>query len=337
MNIRFFIRIIVFFVVMFLCSFAYGAQNCSPQFFLDFAQGGGCSESPSPYPTDLLPAPSCTATVVEHSCLSTVYNVCCELDVVTKYRDDKYTNEIITGVLPGNEADVAQSRFNQWKTGVSLNSPASGFSLTGEFEGFIYGSENPISDGTVNLYFSAWKRGFYTKTGSGSGTVTPIESIGSGGGTGGGLVPSDISGSYTNPYSKGETFNTSRGYKNDLVLVDRNTGDPLTVGPYPFGVDSYLSVSQDPDVVSFGYTSFFEIFADFKTAMQSTSLFSFSKSLFTVPGGGSSVVTINGGIYGNHSFDFADKYSSLFPYIRALVLLSFSAIAVKIILLKGGS
>lgn len=327
---------VLFFVFVILLDPSFAAVNCQPQFFLDFVSGGGCSDSPAPYPSELLPDASCTAEVAEHSCLATVYNVCCELDVVVKYRDDKYTNEIITGVLIGNEADVAQSRFEQWKSSVSLDAPEDGFSLTGSFEGYIYGSDSPVADGTVNLNFSAWKRGFYTRTGSGSGTVTPVENInGSGGsGVGGGLTSQDISGVYNSPYSKGTTFDVSKGYENyggGLSRIDDH-GNSVSVSPYPSGIVPY----SNSLISSFGQKSFSQVFSDFKNNIQSTSLFSFYSPAFSVPDSSDSVVSFNAGVYGSHSFDFA-SWSSLYPYIRALVMVVFSFVAVKIIILKGGS
>lgn len=330
---KFSIRVLIFVLGLFLCSPAYGAVNCTNTMFLNFVEGGGCNEgSPPEYPFTL--DETCTATVAQNYCLATVYNVCCELDVIVKYRDDVSSSEVITGVIPGNEADVAQSRFNQWSGGIALNSPAANFGLTGQFEGFIYGSKTSGSGSTADIDITMWKRGFYTKNGSGSGTTVPIESI-SGGGSGGGLVPTDISGSYTGPYSKGTTFDTPRGYKQGLTKIDAS-GNPVTQSPYSSGVSSYSSTSTNPDVIAFGNKTFSQVFTDFKTNMQSTSFFTFSNSLFTVPAGGSSVISFDAGRYGVQSFDFADKYVSLFPYIRALILLGFSAISVKIILLKGG-
>lgn len=76
---------------------------------------------------------------------------------------------------------------------------------------------------------------------------------------------------------------------------------------------------------------------EFITTVKTSSLFSLPSSAFTVPGGGSSQLTINGGeTFGVHVFDFADM-SNLWLVLKSVVLCGFSFVAVRIVCLKGGA
>lgn len=70
--------------------------------------------------------------------------------------------------------------------------------------------------------------------------------------------------------------------------------------------------------------------------VKATPLFSLPSSLLSnIPGDGSSVISFNAGRYGTHTYDFA-SLGSLLNTLKVLILIIFSAVAVKIVTLKGG-
>lgn len=96
---------------------------------------------------------------------------------------------------------------------------------------------------------------------------------------------------------------------------------------------SYLSDSSSVPTLD----SYETAFSDFTNNMKTTSLYGLMGSFFTsVPNSGSSIVSFDGGVYGSHSYDFS-SWSSIMSVIKAFVLITFAAISLKIIFLKGGS
>lgn len=84
-------------------------------------------------------------------------------------------------------------------------------------------------------------------------------------------------------------------------------------------------------------TSYKDEFATFQTNMESTPLYGLLGSFFgNVPHEGTSIIAFNGGRYGQHTVDFA-SWSSVFRVLKALVLIIFASLSLKIIFLKGGS
>lgn len=84
-------------------------------------------------------------------------------------------------------------------------------------------------------------------------------------------------------------------------------------------------------------TNYKDEFNTFVTNMKSTPLYGLLGSFFnSVPIQGTSIISFNGGKYGHHTFDFA-TWSSVFLVLKALVLIIFASLSLKIIFLKGGS
>lgn len=78
-------------------------------------------------------------------------------------------------------------------------------------------------------------------------------------------------------------------------------------------------------------------FNGFVSDMKATPLYGLMGGFFNgVPTSGVSVVSFNGGRYGTHSYDFS-SWGSILTVIKALVLIIFAAMSMKIIFLKGGS
>jgi hypothetical protein len=71
--------------------------------------------------------------------------------------------------------------------------------------------------------------------------------------------------------------------------------------------------------------------------LKGTGLFSLpSQLLNNIPSGGSSTITFNGGRFGTHTYDFS-SWGSILNTLKAILLIIFSIIWVKIVCLKGGS
>lgn len=78
-------------------------------------------------------------------------------------------------------------------------------------------------------------------------------------------------------------------------------------------------------------------FNSFVSNMKATPLYGLMGGFFNgVPNSGVSVVSFDGGRYGTHSYDFS-SWGSILTVIKALVLIIFAAMSMKIIFLKGGS
>lgn len=76
-------------------------------------------------------------------------------------------------------------------------------------------------------------------------------------------------------------------------------------------------------------------FNSFMTSLKATGLFSLSGALFGgMPSGGASSISFNGGVYGQHEYDFAVRWSGILATIKALILCLMSYVAVRIVILK---
>lgn len=75
----------------------------------------------------------------------------------------------------------------------------------------------------------------------------------------------------------------------------------------------------------------------FLDALQSSPIFSFAQNaLGNIPGGGDSLYTFSAGRYGQQSFNLS-VLSGIFATLKAVILICFGVVCVKIITLKGGS
>lgn len=127
------------------------------------------------------------------------------------------------------------------------------------------------------------------------------------------------------------TGNTTLGSINDAV----SGISTLPAQGVPAAVSAYLSadlIDHIPTVAD--YTTEYNTF---KTDMEATSLYGLIAGFFSgVPAGGSSVYSFSGGVFGNHSYDFA-SWGSVMTLLRGLTLVAFGAASLRIIFLKGGS
>ena len=75
----------------------------------------------------------------------------------------------------------------------------------------------------------------------------------------------------------------------------------------------------------------------FFTSAKTSSLFGLPAAVFSVPSGGSSLITINGGqTFGTTIIDLAD-WSASWAILKTIVMCGFCFFAVRIVCLKGGS
>ena len=82
----------------------------------------------------------------------------------------------------------------------------------------------------------------------------------------------------------------------------------------------------------------FDIPARFTTFLQnvkSSGLFSFSSAYFdSLPGGGSSVYTIQAGRYGTHSVDLSDTMSTGLAVLKSILLACFGFLSIRAVIMK---
>lgn len=112
---------------------------------------------------------------------------------------------------------------------------------------------------------------------------------------------------------------------------EANEEDPVDTSDYTAPVSDGTAYG-DGAVFDFGART-----GELFSALSGSALFSLpSEMLGSIPSGGTSTYTFNGGRYGSHTFDFS-SYASVFVFVKSLVLILFSWCAVKIVTLKGGS
>ena len=77
-------------------------------------------------------------------------------------------------------------------------------------------------------------------------------------------------------------------------------------------------------------------FTTFLSNVKSSGLFSFSSSFFnSLPGGGSPLLTIDGGqTFGSHIYDFSQAFSSGLPILKAVLLALFGFLSVRAVIMK---
>jgi len=354
-------------VLLAVCPFLASAE-CHYEIALMITPANGSPCGTAPTALDVaLPNPSCTGRISDHNCHSYVREICCPLEVLNKYRDDKYGYMTLSGVTLGEESIAAQAAFDIYKTGTTLNPPSADFQLTGEFEGFIYSSDTPASSGFVDVNVTMWKRGYYTRAGTASGTTVPIENLGSSGGASGGLTQAQAKAAFL------EALQTDglTGIQNavDAAIAGKLGADSIKqaflealqesgisgggldqaeaeqafeqalehalAGVYSGGDAS----GKEPYQLGSKQRAFADVFGNFKTAMQSTSLFNMQSNFFGGLSGASSssVIAFGTSTYGSHTVDFsAEPWSSVFAVLRGIIMVVLSYVSLKILILKGG-
>ena len=77
-------------------------------------------------------------------------------------------------------------------------------------------------------------------------------------------------------------------------------------------------------------------FTSFLQNVKSSGLFSFSTSFFnSLPGGGSPLLTVNGGqTFGTHTYDFSQAFSSGLPILKSILLALFGFLSVRAVIMK---
>lgn len=89
------------------------------------------------------------------------------------------------------------------------------------------------------------------------------------------------------------------------------------------------STWEDPPSIS-------DLWDDFLDAAGETGLFLLPSALSSgIPGGGASVIAFNGGVFGDQSFDFSDWASNVLLILRSVVMVIFSFVAIRVIVLKS--
>lgn len=77
-------------------------------------------------------------------------------------------------------------------------------------------------------------------------------------------------------------------------------------------------------------------FTTFLSHVKSSGLFSFSSAFFnSLPGGGSPLLTVNGGqTFGTHTYDFSQAFSSGLPILKSVLLALFGFLSVRAVIMK---
>lgn len=116
----------------------------------------------------------------------------------------------------------------------------------------------------------------------------------------------------------------------DVAKYDQDVADSESLSGSGFSSGSAYGTKTD-DELSLGLR-----FQSFVTDMKNTAVFSLpNQFLGNIPSSSNSVMTFNGGRYGQHSFDFA-SLSLLWIALKTVVLVMFGWFSIRIVSLKGG-
>lgn len=95
-----------------------------------------------------------------------------------------------------------------------------------------------------------------------------------------------------------------------------------------FTAASEPSVWDDPPSIS-------DLWDNFKDAVLATGIFLLPAALSSgIPGGGTSVMSFNAGVFGSHSYDFSTWSGNVILILRSVFLVIFSFIAIRVVVLK---
>lgn len=268
----------------------------------------------------------------------------------------------VTGVEMGNERTAAELAFTNWSSSVPYPVAPTGTVRTDGLAGLSYVSTMAEGETTATVEVQMWKRGQYTKT---NGNVVPLENIaGAGGGSGGTAIDyAQMKGSVYGALvdaglTKVENIDAVKqgiinsGLITAVQAIPGGGGSTIDWSQYPgvkpsdlSGVYSGGNASGKPgysytgvitkDIVVTGLSGPWN---DFTTKMKTTGLFGSVNGFFSgAPSGGSpGVIQIDGGhTFGSHTFDF-NVLSPALAIFKGIVLVIFSFVAVKSVVLKGG-
>lgn len=319
------------FLVLFFGSVSYAVEVCGTRTVLNISQvdsncGGSATCSLSWLPSG---APSgCTSTLstaVVSDCVCN-YQICCDNSVTPIYEDGIITTYNIAVSINDDYGAVARAEFDSYVGAISLPIPAPGYVLTGSLSGMAYDVMAGM-DGTGTMRWTGYKRGSYTALpGDGGGTLTPTPLLGGGtggtGGTGSGLTLAETQ---------------------DAVHL--GVSDAMNeIGTGVYVVPEYYDNPAIPDsgaLTAARDSSVSGIQSDFIAAMntiKTSSLFSLPLNLTNnLPVAGTPVISFNAGVFGSHTYDFGDaNWSWVLLVLRSILLIAFSYVGIKIVVLKGG-
>lgn len=125
------------------------------------------------------------------------------------------------------------------------------------------------------------------------------------------------------------------GVITELQTIRNDLNSGTYTGGDGSGLDAYSAGGTGGEAEVAAKFSFVgEKFNTLKTRVQSTQFVSGFQGFFHLPAGSTSVISFDGGIYGNHSYDFA-SWGSIFIVVKSILLVTVSYACVRILVLKG--
>ncbi len=266
----------------------------------------------------------------------------------------------IVNVPLGTENDVARTTFETWAASNPAPDCPSPYLRGASGDGYMFTTSLAADGVNSDLHLHMYKRSDCSMAGDAS-TFQPIPVI-SGGGGGGGATDMTATNTKLDTIAAGVVAvkdaviaqgpNTGGG-GGGTVTVDMtgvetrldtvNTGittvgtklDGISTkldGVYTGGVGTGSPADKTAKETAF-FSSSLTNFSSFQTSIKATPFYNSIGTFFNgVPSGGTSVFSVNGGRFGNHTLDLAD-YGTVWNIIKALVLISCSYVSIKIIFL----
>lgn len=260
----------------------------------------------------------------------------------------------------GTESDVARTNFNSWSASTPVPDCPAPYVRGVGGDGYIFSTTMAADGINSDIHMTMWRRADCSVTGNNT-VLNPIFPIGGGSGgstdmtatnallasiqtnTAGLVSPGAIDVNIVSGGGGGvatdmtATNNLIGAGNTSLGSIDNAVSGVSTLPSQgvPAAVNAYLSSNLSDHIPTVAdYTTEYNTF---KTNMEATSLYGLIAGFFSgVPAGGSSVYSFNGGVFGNHSYDFA-SWGSIMTLLRGLTLVAFGAASLRIIFLKGGS
>lgn len=362
---------ISFLFVVLLYSPAY-AQLCYDNTLLYIlVEGSTCisGDSTEPWPGELPTNCTIQTAVVSQGCLFIKYNICCDSEQ-SKYEDSVVDVTMVT-VPIDQERQAAEAAFDTWKAQpTSLKSCALSYYQVGSIKTMkydVYPSES--TPGSSDVYVGFRSRTFCSKsTGFSNYSVIPLPVVNPGGS--GGSVDmtqtntllsttntsiENVNTSVQTLGSKLDSVNTSVSSVNNTLntvnssvqtlgskLDSVNTSlDSLNGGTYTGGdgsgqtdsgrIDAAKS-STETSLLNNGATQFQSFITDAKNTRFASMIGAFFNG---APTGGCSTMSVSAGRLGTHTIDFS-AYNAVWTIMKALVLIMFSYVSIKIMFLGRG-
>lgn len=210
---------------------------------------------------------------------------------------------------PATSQQVADADMNEYKAQLA-DLKASADAAT------VVATQSPTTQNLIDM--NNWKNAYNTWAQGGTGIITVGYPITSGSGSFPRYNGSASGPSTVQPPTPGtNTGGDGSGSTNGVVY------NPQGLSSTPYG--------SGQTVGDFGGR-----ITQFVNDVKQTPLFSLPSSLLgNIPGGGSSTISFTAGRFGTHTYDFA-SWGSLLNTLKTIILIIFSAVAVRIVTLKGG-